>query len=217
MFRNVFQSAASTRVFAGAAMATAGLTGSTIVWANTTDEEVSSSSMSVPYFFTLHNPFAPHVAQCEEAPSNATVIGLLQELTKKVTNMETIIGGRGAAGVASTTKGKRKHGIDIVLGAQWGDEGKGKLVDMLSQVRVFLAMKKKNKIVIRALLLWSSVLLVHVETGCPCFNVMVVDLHLTGRGGVLKIRRLPVYVFFLPWSRPRTVSTFVRTFYAFAF
>lgn len=30
---------------------------------------------------------------------------------------------------------KDKHGIDIVLGAQWGDEGKGKLVDVLSQVR----------------------------------------------------------------------------------
>ena len=29
----------------------------------------------------------------------------------------------------------KRHGIDIVLGAQWGDEGKGKLVDMLSQVR----------------------------------------------------------------------------------
>ena len=26
------------------------------------------------------------------------------------------------------------HKIDVVLGAQWGDEGKGKLVDMLSQV-----------------------------------------------------------------------------------
>lgn len=25
------------------------------------------------------------------------------------------------------------HGVDVVLGAQWGDEGKGKLVDMLSQ------------------------------------------------------------------------------------
>ena len=32
-------------------------------------------------------------------------------------------------------KGKKKV-IDVVLGAQWGDEGKGKLVDMLSQVRV---------------------------------------------------------------------------------
>jgi Adenylosuccinate synthetase len=146
MFRNIFQSAASTRVFAGAALATAG---STIVWANNNnDDEVSStpsSSMSAPFFFTLHNPFAPpHVTHCEEAPSNATVIGLLQELTKKVTNMETIIGG-GTAGVASTTKGKRKHGIDIVLGAQWGDEGKGKLVDMLSQVRDFFGQTKKEK------------------------------------------------------------------------
>jgi adenylosuccinate synthase len=31
---------------------------------------------------------------------------------------------------------KKTPGIDVVLGAQWGDEGKGKLVDVLSQVRV---------------------------------------------------------------------------------
>ena len=30
---------------------------------------------------------------------------------------------------------KDKPGIDVVLGSQWGDEGKGKLVDILSQVR----------------------------------------------------------------------------------
>ena len=28
----------------------------------------------------------------------------------------------------------KQSGIDIVLGGQWGDEGKGKLVDILSQV-----------------------------------------------------------------------------------
>ena len=33
-------------------------------------------------------------------------------------------------------RAKRPHGIDVVLGAQWGDEGKGKLVDLLSQVCV---------------------------------------------------------------------------------
>lgn len=33
---------------------------------------------------------------------------------------------------------KRPHGIDVVLGAQWGDEGKGKLVDLLSQVCAYL-------------------------------------------------------------------------------
>jgi hypothetical protein len=30
--------------------------------------------------------------------------------------------------------GREPYGIDVVLGSQWGDEGKGKLVDMLSQV-----------------------------------------------------------------------------------
>jgi adenylosuccinate synthase len=36
----------------------------------------------------------------------------------------------------STPNEKSKStGIDVVLGAQWGDEGKGKLVDLLSQVR----------------------------------------------------------------------------------
>ena len=32
----------------------------------------------------------------------------------------------------SATQQQPRHGIDIVLGAQWGDEGKGKLVDLLS-------------------------------------------------------------------------------------
>jgi len=31
----------------------------------------------------------------------------------------------------------KQHGIDVVLGGQWGDEGKGKLVDILSQVSLF--------------------------------------------------------------------------------
>jgi len=34
----------------------------------------------------------------------------------------------------SSNKRREKPGIDVVLGSQWGDEGKGKLVDMLSQV-----------------------------------------------------------------------------------
>ena len=41
----------------------------------------------------------------------------------------------------STTKycssKSKASGIDVVLGGQWGDEGKGKLVDMLSQVSFF--------------------------------------------------------------------------------
>ena len=38
---------------------------------------------------------------------------------------------------AKASKKNEKPGIDVVLGSQWGDEGKGKLVDMLSQVRTF--------------------------------------------------------------------------------
>ena len=35
---------------------------------------------------------------------------------------------------ANAMKRKEKPGIDVVLGSQWGGKGKGKLVDMLSQV-----------------------------------------------------------------------------------
>ncbi len=34
----------------------------------------------------------------------------------------------------SSSNSGNVHGIDVVLGGQWGDEGKGKLVDILSQV-----------------------------------------------------------------------------------
>ena len=45
-------------------------------------------------------------------------------------------------GAAPATHGRTATttmGIDVVLGSQWGDEGKGKLVDMLSQVRALAA------------------------------------------------------------------------------
>lgn len=35
---------------------------------------------------------------------------------------------------AAANATKKESGIDVVLGGQWGDEGKGKLVDILSQV-----------------------------------------------------------------------------------
>lgn len=70
-------------------------------------------------------------------PSNQSVIGLLQELSRKVNNLESLVGGNPgsfpARSTSSVTKSGTQYGIDIVLGAQWGDEGKGKLVDLLSQ------------------------------------------------------------------------------------
>ena len=37
---------------------------------------------------------------------------------------------------------KEKSGIDVVLGSQWGDEGKGKLVDILSQASRYIRISR---------------------------------------------------------------------------
>lgn len=53
-------------------------------------------------------------------------------------SIEASLGGEGIKQQASyipKSTAKGTYGIDIVLGSQWGDEGKGKLVDILSQVR----------------------------------------------------------------------------------
>ena len=118
MFGSVLRSSTTTRVVVGAAAAT--LSGSAVFSANSNnnascDEDKSGSTPPV---------------------GNPTVMGLLQDMSRKVSNIETVLGGgygnAGASGASS-----KEHGIDIVLGAQWGDEGKGKLVDMLSQVSFF--------------------------------------------------------------------------------
>ena len=96
------------------------------------------------------------VAQCESGDKPPTVMSLLGDISSRVSKIEESMGiaSSGAASASSSTSsGKKyvgqselarrqtmasaKYGIDIVLGAQWGDEGKGKLVDMLSQVCVF--------------------------------------------------------------------------------
>lgn len=65
---------------------------------------------------------------------------MLKEISRKLTILEQIVGKPSdftpvASSIPSTTSrtGPPGAGIDVVLGAQWGDEGKGKLVDMLSQ------------------------------------------------------------------------------------
>jgi hypothetical protein len=103
MFRNVLRSH-STAMMAGAAAA---LTGGAFVSNSRTKPETTTDC------------------------SDSTVIGLLQELNLKVSNLEATIGAKKSDGLS---KNFQKGGIDIVLGAQWGDEGKGKLVDMLGQV-----------------------------------------------------------------------------------
>jgi adenylosuccinate synthase len=83
-------------------------------------------------------------------------MGLLQDISYKVSRLEHVLtGSSGSNGYGSANSnsypsqkktssntrasngagntGNAAQGIDIVLGAQWGDEGKGKLVDLLSQ------------------------------------------------------------------------------------
>jgi len=57
------------------------------------------------------------------------LVQVLKNLSGAVNEIEASLGIQHPGG--SSSSGKQK--IDVVLGAQWGDEGKGKLVDMLSQ------------------------------------------------------------------------------------
>ena len=72
-------------------------------------------------------------------PENLAAV--LRGITGAVNELENSLGlsGEGADGIVGSAVVKpssspKKAKIDVVLGAQWGDEGKGKLVDMLSQV-----------------------------------------------------------------------------------
>jgi hypothetical protein len=101
MFRNVLRSSSTSNAFvAGAAAA---LTGSAFVASQQSDM----------------------VSEC----ADNTVVGLLQGIARKVSNIEALLGT-----IEHKPPPMKRNGIDVVLGAQWGDEGKGKLVDMLSQV-----------------------------------------------------------------------------------
>lgn len=106
MFRNVFRSHAAAAAIGASAAAFAG---SSYISGRNDDN-----------------------TDCEKnkADDASTVVGLLQGLSESVKRMESTLG----TTRPSPDSSNQRHGIDVVLGAQWGDEGKGKLVDMLSQV-----------------------------------------------------------------------------------
>lgn len=81
--------------------------------------------------------------KCDDSRS---VLKLLRDIADRVSSIETSIGIlegerlsssaaaiKAAASPAKPLSSPKAYGIDVVLGAQWGDEGKGKLVDILSQ------------------------------------------------------------------------------------
>lgn len=57
------------------------------------------------------------------------LVQVLKNISGAVSEIESSLGIEHSGGSSPS----RKQKIDVVLGAQWGDEGKGKLVDMLSQ------------------------------------------------------------------------------------
>lgn len=74
----------------------------------------------------------------EKTPPPSTILGVLSDISAQLKELETMIGkayyqSNGPPPNTFTGAGRKVYGIDIVLGAQWGDEGKGKLVDLLSQ------------------------------------------------------------------------------------
>ena len=71
------------------------------------------------------------MAACDSPPK--TVLDMLFDISRSVHRIESLIAGPYNRSPSATDQLEKRHGIDIVLGAQWGDEGKGKLVDMLSQ------------------------------------------------------------------------------------
>lgn len=75
-----------------------------------------------------------------------SILEQLQEISKKVNNIEKTMGMAQESNtqppqqqqqpdryVSRRLVSPKQKGIDVVLGGQWGDEGKGKLVDILSQ------------------------------------------------------------------------------------
>ncbi|GAX11450.1 adenylosuccinate synthase [Fistulifera solaris] len=105
MFRTAFS---KSRGAAWALGATAGSAVTGLIWTSQQETPASCSS------------------------DNTSVLGMLQQVSQRLEHLEQLVGGKSLNNASQRSSTKDSPRIDIVLGAQWGDEGKGKLVDMLS-------------------------------------------------------------------------------------
>lgn len=95
-------------------------------------EEVKEESSAAPAAAPRATPSAnPQKAGTMRTPPE-DLAAALKEISSKVKELESSLAFGGSR--RPTGPSSRKQKIDVVLGAQWGDEGKGKLVDILSQV-----------------------------------------------------------------------------------
>lgn len=94
-------------------------------------EEVKEESSAAPAAAPRATPSAnPQKAGTMRTPPE-DLAAALKEISSKVKELESSLAFGGSR--RPTGPSSRKQKIDVVLGAQWGDEGKGKLVDILSQ------------------------------------------------------------------------------------
>lgn len=121
MFRGVFQRAAPSAVVAVSALSGFGLSNA-----------LNSSNQN-------------QETKCDDEPHS--LLEHVELLSKKLANIEKTLGCYNSPSAEESASSslpfkesykslkndKGKAGIDVVLGGQWGDEGKGKLVDILSQ------------------------------------------------------------------------------------
>jgi len=88
--------------------------------------------------------YPSNTTKCDEAPPS--VFDYLKDISQKVNTIEKAMGSTKNAStkppqtqkeperyISRRLTSHKQKGIDVVLGGQWGDEGKGKLVDILSQ------------------------------------------------------------------------------------
>lgn len=74
----------------------------------------------------LHNNFSLAATEDNKAEKEDSIHGSQGHMMQQSQPTKTATNGGGVK--------HQPYGIDVVLGSQWGDEGKGKLVDILSQV-----------------------------------------------------------------------------------
>jgi len=126
IFRNIFRTNQRHMATAAAVGCTAIVSG--VTWTQLKEQKqqyASSDNNSLINLISNANK-----TRCEQ-PS---VIELLNTIANKVSKLETLVEGKSSSSPSlPVVNDKVENGIDIVLGAQWGDEGKGKLVDILSQ------------------------------------------------------------------------------------
>jgi adenylosuccinate synthase len=123
MFRGLLKKHSQSAIVAASALSGFGL--STVVVSNDNkDTKCENYNNQQPTILDQVNTIAAKVNSIEKT------LGTLQQSKQAIAQKEKYVPN---TNTSTNTSNKQTSGIDVVLGGQWGDEGKGKLVDILSQ------------------------------------------------------------------------------------